>query len=128
MHRRTVVPVALPPALAEAHTGFVRHLSLELSRSAHTVRAYSGDVASLLEHAADSGVCELPEVDLALLRSWLARSRSAGAARTTMARRGSSARVFTAWATRRGLVSVDPGLLLASPTGTPHAAGGAAAR
>ena len=107
----------LPPALDAALEAFRRHLELELSRSAHTVRAYTADVAALLEHAARLGATEPAEVDLTALRSWLARSRSSGAARTTLARRGSSARVFTAWACRRGLIPTDPGALLATPKG-----------
>jgi integrase/recombinase XerC len=110
-------PSSLPPALAEALAAFERHLSLELSRSAHTVRAYTGDVSALLEHARRLGVTEPAELDLSVLRSWLARSRTTGAARTTLARRGSSARVFTAWACRRGLLPTDPGALLATPKG-----------
>jgi integrase/recombinase XerC len=110
-------PAALPPALGEALAAFERHLSLELSRSAHTVRAYIGDVSALLEHARRLGVTEPAELDLSVLRSWLARSRTTGAARTTLARRGSSARVFTAWACRRGLLPTDPGALLATPNG-----------
>jgi integrase/recombinase XerC len=110
-------PSSLPPALAEALAAFERHLSLELSRSAHTVRAYTGDVSALLEHARRLGVTEPAELDLSVLRSWLARSRTTGAARTTLARRGSSARVFTAWACRRGLLPTDPGALLATPNG-----------
>ena len=109
--------VGLPPALQAALEAFERHLALELSRSAHTVRAYTGDVAGLLEHAARLGVGEPAELDLSVLRSWLARSRSTGAARTTLARGGSSARVFTAWACRRGLMPSDPGALLATPKG-----------
>ncbi len=107
----------LPPALRAALDGFRQYLELELSRSAHTVRAYTGDVAALLEHASRRGVTELEALDLAVLRSWLARSRATGAARTTLARRGSSARVFTAWAHRRGLTSSDPGSLLVTPKG-----------
>jgi len=107
----------LPPALADALAAFERHLVLELSRSPHTVRAYTGDVAGLLRHAARLGVQEPAGLELSVLRSWLARSRSTGAARTTLARRGSSARVFTAWALRRGLVPTDPGALLATPKG-----------
>jgi integrase/recombinase XerC len=107
----------LPPALASAAEAFARHLELERGRSAHTVRAYTGDIALLLEHAARLGVQEPAEIDLSVLRSWLARLRSTGAARTTMARRGSAARVFTAWAHRRGLLPSDPGALLASPKG-----------
>src|SRR3954467_9117794 len=119
-HRQQVTAAstaALPPALAAAAEGFVRHLQLERGRSPHTVRAYSADVALLLEHAARMGVTDPAELDLAVLRSWLARLRSTGAARTTMARRGSAARVFTAWAHRRGLMPVDPGALLATPKG-----------
>ncbi len=111
---------ARPPLSADlvaALEAFERHLSLELSRSAHTVRAYRGDVAGLLEHASRLGVTTPAELDLAVLRSWLARSRTSGAARTTLARRGSSARVFTAWASRRGLMPTDPGALLATPKG-----------
>jgi integrase/recombinase XerC len=110
-------PQPLPAALAAAAEGFARHLELERGRSAHTVRAYSGDIALLLDHAARMGVTDPAELDLAVLRSWLARLRSTGAARTTLARRGSAARVFTAWAHRRGLLATDPGALLASPKG-----------
>ena len=108
---------SLPPALGEALQAFAAHLELELARSRHTVRAYTGDVASLLAHAAELGVAAPAELDLAVLRSWLGRARSSGAARTTLARRGSSARVFTAWAHRRGLLAADPGALLATPKG-----------
>ncbi len=107
----------LPPALAEALAAFARHVELELSRSAHTVRAYTADVRSLLGHAARRGVRGVDELDLEVLRSWLALSRTRGAARATLARRGSSARVFTAWAVRRGLMAADSGALLATPKG-----------
>jgi len=107
----------LPPALADALEAFRRHLEFELSRSAHTVRAYSSDIAALLEHAARRGVTSPAELDLAVLRSWLARLRSSGAARSSLGRRGSSARVFTAWASRRGLLATDPGAMLATPKG-----------
>ena len=107
----------LPPALAAAAEAFRRHLELEQDRSPHTVRAYVSDVASLLDHAARLGLRDPAELDLAVLRSWLARLRTAGAARTTLARRGSAARTFTAWAHRRGLLPRDPGPLLATPKG-----------
>ena len=106
-----------PGELGAALEGFVRHLELERGRSPHTVRAYAGDVAGLLEHAERMQVTELDGLDLTVLRSWLARQRAAGAARSTLARRGSSARAFTAWAHRRGLLAADPGLLLATARG-----------
>jgi integrase/recombinase XerC len=105
----------LPPELAAALAGFSDHLRLELDRSDHTVRAYVGDIEALLRHAAGNGVSTVAELDLAVLRSWLAAAQASGAARSSMARRGSVARTFTAWAARRGLLAADPGRLLASP-------------
>jgi integrase/recombinase XerC len=101
--------------MREAVDAYARHLGSELGRSAHTVRAYVGDVVSLLDHATRLG-CAIPDdIDLSVLRSWLARLRTAGAARTSLARRAASARGFTAWAHRDGLVTGDAGAQLASP-------------
>lgn len=100
----------LPEDLEALLVEYGRHLRLGRNRSEHTVRAYVGDARSLLGHLiggrADSGV---GEVDLALMRSWLAGLVAGGAARTTMARRTSSARTFTAWLTHTGRLAIDPG-------------------
>ena len=111
---------ALPAALELARAAFREHLLLEQDRSPHTVRAYDGDVLSLLRHASRLGVTEPAELDLVALRSWLAKLRTTGASRATLARRGSTARSFTAWAHRRGLLATDPGRLLATPPGRRH--------
>jgi len=101
-----------------AIAAFEEHLALERNLSPHTVRAYVGDVTSLLDHAGRLHVDDLADLDLRTLRSWLARLHSLGASRTTLARRASAARVFTAWAARRGLLPADPGAALTSPR--PH--------
>jgi integrase/recombinase XerC len=75
------------------------------------VRAYLGDVESLLVHVSE----DLAKLELASLRSWLGRMQASGKARTTLARRAAAARTFTAWAHRRGLLDGDPGALLGSP-------------
>ncbi|TNH23305.1 tyrosine recombinase XerC [Micromonospora orduensis] len=105
----------LPPALRDAVDDFADHLSRVRNRSAHTVRAYVTDVVSLLDHAVRMGCVELGELDLSVLRSWLARQRTTGAARTSLARRAASARAFSAWAHRAGLLAADVGAALASP-------------
>jgi integrase/recombinase XerC len=105
----------LPTAMAQATDGFERHLRLERNRSAHTVRAYVGDVVSLLDHLGRLGGRTTGDLELRVLRSWLAKQRAAGAARSTLARRAASVRTFTAWAHGAGLLDADPGQLLASP-------------
>ena len=101
--------------MGEAVGRFERHLRLERNLSVHSVRAYVTDVVGLLDHAVRMGHQELTGVDIRVLRSWLARLRSTGAARTTIARRAAAARTFTAWAHRAGLMPADPGATLASP-------------
>ncbi|WP_184957182.1 tyrosine recombinase XerC [Paractinoplanes abujensis] len=94
---------------------FGHHLARVDDRSAETVRAYLGDVVSLLDHAAEAGLTTLAELDIVLLRGWLAARIRQGAARTSQARRAAAARAFTAWAFRTGRVPADPGAHLASP-------------
>jgi integrase/recombinase XerC len=108
----------LPDPMRTAVDAFAVHLAAELNRSPHTVRAYVGDVVSLLDHATRMGATTPADLDLLMLRSWLARLRTTGAARSTLARRAASARTFTAWAHRSGLATADPGQRLASPK--PH--------
>ena len=79
--------VTLPIALEEAHAGFSTYLRDERGRGPNTVRAYLGDVADLLTFAAEQGVTELPDLDLLVLRAWLAGMDRRGAARSTIARR-----------------------------------------
>jgi integrase/recombinase XerC len=99
----------LPPSMAAPLAAFERYLRSERSLSPHTVRAYVGDVRSLVEHAARDGVRTPDGLGLTQLRSWLANQHSSGAARATLARRGAAARAFTAFAYRSGWLATDPG-------------------
>ncbi|TSE00148.1 tyrosine recombinase XerC [Skermania sp. ID1734] len=99
--------------LLDAYAEFLR---LERGRSEHTVRAYLVDAKSLLAHLISVNPdASIVDLDLRILRGWLARQAAAGAARTTMARRTSSARTFTAWLAKTSRIAVDPGARLASP-------------
>ncbi|MCZ2816717.1 tyrosine recombinase XerC [Modestobacter sp. VKM Ac-2984] len=106
---------ALPPALEESLAGWEEHLRLQRDLSEHTVRAYVGDVVSLLDHLARRSGRTVADLDLATLRSWLAHGRTRGDSRSTTARRAASARSFTAHLRRSGQVAEDVGLRLASP-------------
>jgi site-specific recombinase XerD len=105
-------PDPLPERMQAALDGFGRHLAAERGLSPHTVRAYLGDVRSLLEHAADDGITAPDGLDIAVLRRWLAGQHGTGHARATLARRAAAARAFTAWACAGGWLSPDPGPLL----------------
>ncbi len=101
--------------MAEVLAAYERHLVSERDLTPHTVRAYVGDITSLLRQAARLGHREVATLDVRTLRSWLATQQTLGRARTTMSRRATAVRVFTAWARRTGRIESDPGTLLGSP-------------
>jgi len=113
---------------SEARAAFARHLRAERGRSEHTVRAYLGDLDSLLTYlagasggaatAAEAAVAgvRLDQVSLADLRSWLGALAAEGVARATLARRAAAVRTFFRWAARTGRIPADPSLRLAAPT------------
>ncbi len=94
---------------------YERHLVAVRGLSSHSVRAYLTDLESLANHADRLGVADPSQLTIRSLRSWLANLQTLGRARTTMARRATSARVFTAWLARTGRSASDAGALLASP-------------
>jgi integrase/recombinase XerC len=106
---------ALPTGLSAALAEFCRHLDAERALSRHTIRAYHGDIASLLAYAYGFGVTEPGAFDVTTLRGWLASQHQAGAARATLARRGAAARAFTSFAHRQGWLAADPGPQLGTP-------------
>ena len=108
-------PDRLPEPLARVLGAYERHLSSERDLTPHTVRAYIGDIAGLLEHATRLGLDDVARLDLRAMRSWLAKQRTLGLSRTTLARRATAARVFTAWLHRSGQLSHDVGATLGSP-------------
>jgi len=111
--------LALSGSLVGVLGAFRRYLEVERGLSVATVNAYIADVSSLLDHlgrlAGDRPPDTLDALNLAVLRSWLARLRTMGAARASIARRAAAAKSFTAWAQRTGLLPVDVGARLASP-------------
>ncbi|GAA5152729.1 tyrosine recombinase XerC [Nocardioides marinquilinus] len=105
----------LPEPMVRVLADYERHLRAERDLTPHTVRAYLADVAGVLEHAHRLGQTDAAELDLRTLRSWLAKQQTLGRSRTTLARRATAARVFTAWLARTGRASADAGATLATP-------------
>jgi integrase/recombinase XerC len=96
---------------------FNRHLTSERDLSAHTVRAYLGDLESLLAHLETLKVDQIAQLDLNHLRSWLANQQIKGGARTSLSRRITSIRLFTKWAVKNNYLAKDVGTTLATPKG-----------
>ena len=109
----------LPEPMTRVLADYERHLVSERDLAVHTVRAYLADVAGLLEHAARLGHTDVDRLDLRTLRSWLAKQQTLGRSRTTVARRATAARVFTAWLARTGRAATDAGASLGSPKAHP---------
>lgn len=100
---------------ARALGAFEEHLRHERGLSEHSVRAYLADLSRLAEHAGRLGLDDPAQLTLRTLRSHLATQQTLGRARTTLARRATSTRVFTAWLARTGRADADVGALLGSP-------------
>lgn len=106
---------ALPEPMAQVLAEYERHLVVERDLTPHTVRAYVGDLTSMLDHVARLGGSTVADIDLRSLRSWLAKQQTMGRSRATLGRRATSARVFTAWLVRTGRAVTDVGAQLGSP-------------
>lgn len=96
---------------------FNRHLTSERDLSSNTVRAYIGDLESLLAHLETLKVEEIAQLELNHLRSWLANQQIKGRARTSLSRRITSIRLFTKWAVKNNYLAKDVGITLATPKG-----------
>lgn len=92
------------------------HLRHSRGASAHTVRAYTADLAAFLAFTgtdpADPGAASA--LTLRAARAWLADSVARGAARSTVSRHAAALRNFSAWAHREGLAPTDAAAALAS--------------
>ena len=101
--------------LTEVAAAFERHLRSERNLSIHTIRAYQGDLESLIHHLSALGISDISQLELSHIRSWLATMQVKGGARTSLSRRAVSIRLFTRWAFRSGMTASDVGLPLAIP-------------
>ncbi|MDP4334609.1 tyrosine recombinase XerC [Curtobacterium sp. A7_M15] len=106
--------------LAAVVDAFLAHARHGRGLSEQTVRAYANDLEQLVAFAMARGVDRLSDVGLELLRDWLWDADHRGLARSTIARRSSSVRAFTRWASDSGVITSDPGARLRAPKGASH--------
>ena len=99
---------------------FALYLTAERGFSAHTVRAYRGDLANLVAFAESTGIESAQDIDLELLRGWLWRQSQDGLAKSTLARRSAAARALTQWLARTGETTTDAAARLKAPKSDSH--------
>jgi len=99
---------------------FLAFLRLNRNLSAHTVRAYDGDLSQLLVYMAAD--CQRPRSDLQpgdltrpVIRGFLAELFRRGESRASAARKLAAVRTFLRYLRREGYLDSDPGLLVATP-------------
>jgi len=94
---------------------FERHLNAERGMSAHSIRAYLGDIADLFTFGSQQGISAIDQFRLADLRAWLAAQAGEGLASATLARRGAAARTLFEWAQKTGRITANPAARLGTP-------------
>lgn len=87
---------------------FERFLRYEKHRSEETIRSYISDLEGFFGYMARRGVRHLDSIDASLIREWLGSLHLRQAARSTVARRGSTLRTFFTWAQEEELVHANP--------------------
>jgi integrase/recombinase XerC len=104
-----VDPASLPPEMQR----FASYLATERRVSAHTLRAYLGDLAQYADHLAGAKASVVPSSP-ALVRGFVARA-AAGAGAASLGRKLSTLRSLYAFLVREGLAPGNPARAVASP-------------
>jgi integrase/recombinase XerC len=99
---------------------FLAYLRLNRNASAHTVRAYDGDLTQFTTYMAAELQRPRPELQPAditrpMIRGFLADLYHRGESRASAARKLAAVRTFLRYLKREGLIEADPGLLVVTP-------------
>jgi integrase/recombinase XerC len=94
--------------IVEASASFLRAARAERDLSAHTLAAYSSDLAQFAEWAERSRVLDVGKIDRKLLRRYVAFLSERRLARRSIARKASAVRAFLKWSAEQGIIPADP--------------------
>ena len=94
--------------LEELSKKFLLRLEQERNFSPHTLRAYRTDLAEFAEFLTEEGAGGADSVTHLLLRKFLARLRSRGLSKTTVARKLAALRSFFRFLCKEGVVAANP--------------------
>jgi integrase/recombinase XerC len=94
---------------------YVVYLANSRGYSPNTVKAYQTDLIELFAFATENEVSDLNQLSIEVVRDWLWQLSESGIAKSSIARKNSAVRGFTAWAFKQQLIEKDPGQRLKSP-------------
>jgi integrase/recombinase XerC len=97
--------------VSRAVADFLRHLR-ERNASAHTIKAYTGDLA---EFSACAGTRDWKAIDHIVIRGFLSRLYEKGLSKASVARSLAAVRSLYRWLAQEGAVEQNPAKLVATP-------------
>lgn len=97
--------------VGKAVDDFLRHLR-ERNASAHTVKAYTGDLVNFSAYAGSRG---WKQIDHIAIRGFLSQLYEKGLSKTSVARSLAAVRSLYRWLAREGVVDQNPAKLVATP-------------
>jgi len=97
--------------VGKAAADFLRHLR-ERNSSAHTIKAYSGDLANFSAYVGSRG---WKQIDHIAIRGFLSELYAKGLGKTSVARSLAAVRSLYRWLAREGVVEQNPAKLVATP-------------
>ncbi|HTN01456.1 MAG TPA: tyrosine recombinase XerC [Planctomycetaceae bacterium] len=97
--------------------GFLRYLKIERNSSELTLKSYSEDFGSLFDYLRDrvGSTPSVAELDITLLRGYVAYLHECDYAKTTIARRLACLRSFFRYCQREGIITTNPAKALRTP-------------
>ncbi|HYC40870.1 MAG TPA: tyrosine-type recombinase/integrase [Chitinophagaceae bacterium] len=99
----------MSPSHVSAVRSFLDYLKFEKRYSRHTIRAYETDLAGFFEFLQQSfGPVRLPQISLAMIRSWIAGLKAAKAEAVTINRKVSALKSFFKYQIRQNNIRVSP--------------------